>query len=82
MSEKLTIETSRDTDGLSVRALRVYKIIARELNGRTDFVNYGLIAQELGTDWNKVKSAVNALCKAGVLRKDNNTLTVIKELSL
>lgn len=82
MEETMIIRPFPGTEGLTVRTLRVFKVIARELDGRTGRVDYQFVADELGIEWNNVKYAVQALVRAEVLQKEDGKLTVLKKLVL
>lgn len=80
MENSMTIRISAEIDGLTVRTLRVLKFIEDELGDRTDRVDYALIAGVLNLEWNNVKYAVQSLVKAGILKKSDGKLTVVKRI--
>ncbi len=80
MQETIVFRPIKGTEHLTVTALMVMKVIVGELGDRTDRVDYHLIMDRTGIDeWNKVKYAVRTLCDAGVLKKSDGRLQVVKK---
>ena len=82
IKETLIIKPCAAIDRLTVRTLRVLKILKRKLGDDSGFVYYGEIADELHLEWNQVKSSVRSLVEAEVVSKQNKELSIIKDVIL
>lgn len=80
IDEPIWVKPLKGTDALTIRSLRVFRALKRELGDRRGRVDYQKVADELGLVWNNVKYAVNALVKAGVVAKEDGELRIVKKL--
>lgn len=80
IDEPIWVKPLKGADALTIRSLRVFRALKRELGDRRGRVDYQKVADELGLVWNNVKYAVNALVKAGVVAKEDGELRIVKKL--
>lgn len=82
LKEVLVVRPDKGMDGLTVRRLKVFQAISKELGDRTARVDYNEIGRKVGMSYNGVKYAVGGLLRAKLLGLKNGELYVNKKTVL
>ena len=82
LKEMLVVRPEKGMDGLTVRRLKVFQAISKELGDRSARIDYNAIGEKVGMSYNGVKYAVGGLLKAKLLGVKNGELYVINKTVL
>ena len=78
-NEILVVRPDDNMDNLTVKRLKVFKEISKELGDKKGRVDYEEIAKKVGMSYSGVKYAVGGLLKAKLLGVEDGKLYVIKK---
>ena len=79
LKEVLVVRPEKGMDGLTVRRLKVFQAISKELGDRSARIDYNDLGRKVGMSYNGVNYAVGGLLRAQLLGVKNGKLYVIKK---